>query len=107
MSCCQNRCDVRSVESEDNLTICFKYRFDPSFERYFQFKRSKTESLRQTFARISLNINKDFNKKMKKKTKTKANIGLNENTIDIKLINDGNSVSEDLLNSDVWKSGLN
>ena len=100
------RCDVRSFESEDNLMICFNYSFDSSFQRYFKFKRNKSETLRQTFSRISLNINNVLNKKSKKKNKNKTDVDSDHKPIDIQLIVNGITVSEDELNGEVWKSGL-
>ncbi|CAG2117971.1 unnamed protein product, partial [Medioppia subpectinata] len=72
-------------------------------QRSFHFKRDKSETLRQTFARIALNINKSLKKKTKTKSKTTAQT--DAHTVDIQLISDGLSVSQDSANTHVWKSG--
>jgi len=82
--------------------ISYKYSFDSSFETYFKFKTTKNERMRQTFATILLNINV-LNKKTKK-SKNQTELKSDLKLIDIKLINHGINVSEELLNSDVCKT---
>ena len=97
------RCDVRSVDSENNIVIAFTYCYDQSNQRLFRFERSKDETLKQTFARISLNINNCLNKKAKK-SKNKTTVPHKDICIELK---DRDTVfSEQTVNKDVWKEGL-
>ncbi|CAG2111155.1 unnamed protein product [Medioppia subpectinata] len=98
-----SRCDVRCVECDDSVVIEFVYTIDTTSQRSFHFKRDKNETLRQTFARIALNINKSLKKKTKTKSKTTAQT--DADAVDIHLISDGVSVSQDSANTHVWKSG--
>lgn len=97
------RCDVRSVDSETNIVIQFTYRYDETNDRLFRFERNKDETLKQTFARISLNINNCENKRLKK-GKHKTTIG--HKVIDIQLKDKDTIISDLSLNRDIWKAGL-
>jgi hypothetical protein len=97
---------VRSVESDDNIVISFKYSYDSQNQRFFNFKRNKNEELKQTFARISLNINNSFSKKIKRKNKNKEIKDITLEPIVAQLLVDGKNVSQELKNIDVWKEGI-
>jgi L-lysine 2,3-aminomutase len=101
-----SRCNVRSVESDDNIVISFKYSYDSQNQRFFNFKRNKNEELKQTFARISLNINNSFSKKIKRKNKNKEIKDITLEPIVAQLLVDGKNVSQELKNIDVWKEGI-
>jgi hypothetical protein len=101
-----SRCNVRSVESDDDIVISFKYSYDSQNQRFFNFKRNKNEELKQTFARISLNINNCFSKKIKRKNKNKEIKDITLEPIVVQLLVDGKNVSQELKNIDVWKEGI-
>lgn len=99
-------CSVRSHESDEKMIISFKYSDDLVKERFFHLKRNKNEELKQTFTRISLNINNLITKKINRKNKTKASVEMTKVSIDAKLLIDGKQVDEDLTNIEVWRQGF-
>lgn len=96
-------CFVRSVKSEDQLTISFKYLID-SDERQFNLKRNKDEEVGRVFARITQNINNCIKKKNKKnKVQQTSTNELSPDDVTLR-IND-EIVENDIVNREAWKEG--
>lgn len=96
-------CFVRSVKSEDQLAISFKYLID-SDERQFNLKRNKDEEVGRVFARITQNINNCIKKKNKKnKVQQTSTNELSPDDVTLR-IND-EIVENDIVNREAWKEG--
>lgn len=103
MSSSPRECFIRSVKSEHELTISFKYPID-SDERQFNLKRTKDEEVGRVFARITQNINNCIKKKNKKnKVQEKSADELSPDDVTLR-IND-EIVENDTINREAWKEG--
>lgn len=88
--------NVRCVEGEDSMTICFVHE-----EKQRKMQRTKTEILGKTLTRIGLSAS---NKKKAKKSEKTAMLKDNQQT-KASLWYNGRLVDENLVNKDAWQDG--
>lgn len=96
---------VRINSGDKCLNITFRYGDKLIPERQFNFRRSPDESIKDSFYRITANLNKCYDKK-KKKLKRKNDGALSSysdiSPPKVSMSKDGEDLSEDTLNSDAW-----
>ena len=102
---------VKMIPGDERLKISLTYCPVGGKINVYNFDRLQNEDVQKTLDRISANISKDLQKKSKKanskdKNKEKLNQKLNSN-VAVALFNNGLPVDISLLNSEVWKTGIN